>query len=93
MITLSRIDLPAIAGKQETLKVPFIAEPEPYIKWTFNGDQKLPESCELTTDRNVAILTIGRATKLHEGEYTVKISNAYGRAELTANVILIGEKT
>lgn len=73
-----------------TVNLKFIASPKPTVEW-YQSKNILKKSPKLspTFDEQSASLTIRKIVDTDAGEYTVKVFNEYGTAEVSITIIIM----
>jgi len=80
-------DVLVLEGKEAKLSLRFIGYPQPEVEWLFNG-QKLDKSelIDATFDGEQASLLLRATRPEHSGQYTCRLFNKFGLAEVTAQL-------
>ena len=79
------------AGQSTAFEIPFTGNPQPKVTWTFK-DGPLPDAkrMESETIYNMTTVRLGRVVRSDRGNYTVKLENKNGTAEITINLLVLG---
>ena len=81
-----------MAGQSKAMEVPFTANPQPKVQWTYNGS-KLPDAKRFK-EETIANMTCVRMSKVKRGDagdYKVKLENKHGDNNFTVKVIVLGK--
>jgi hypothetical protein len=80
------------AGQSTAIEVPFTGNPQPQVKWTFNGGKFTdPRRIKTETIFNMTSLTLAKAQRGDAGSYQVALVNPHGTATCTVKVIVLGK--
>jgi hypothetical protein len=79
-------------GQSTAIEVPFTGNPQPQVKWTFNGGKFTdPRRIKTETIFNMTSLTLAKAQRGDAGSYQVALSNEHGQGKVTIKINVIGE--
>ena len=80
------------AGQSTAIEVPFTGNPQPEVKWTFNGG-KFTDARRIKSETifNMTSMTMAKAQRGDAGKYEVALSNPHGSSKCTITVIVLGE--
>jgi hypothetical protein len=80
------------AGQSTAIEVPFTGNPQPEVKWTFNGG-KFTDARRIKTETifNMTSMTMAKAQRGDAGKYQVALSNEHGQGTVTIKINVIGE--
>jgi hypothetical protein len=78
-------------GASTAIEVPFTANPQPKVTWTFNNGS-LPDAKRFksTTISCMTSLTMSKVTLKDAGDYKVNLENENGQIAFTVKVIVLG---
>ena len=79
------------AGTSAVVEVPFTANPQPTVTWTYN-EGKLPDA-KRTKDETIigmTSLTLAKVVRGDTGDYTVTLENDSGSNTITVKVTVVG---
>lgn len=79
------------AGQSTAFEIPFSGNPQPKVTWMFN-DGQLPDAkrMEAETIYNMTTVRLGHVIRGDSGNYTVKLENTNGVAEITIKLLVLG---
>lgn len=82
------------AGQSTAFEIPFTGNPQPKVTWTFK-DGPLPDAkrMEAETIYNMTTVRLGHVIRSDSGNYTVKLENTNGIAEITIKLLVLGESS
>jgi hypothetical protein len=80
---------PTLCKVGESVKIETVitGKPKPALEWTFNG-QKLDvtEGVKISEKDDIYTLIIDNVKQAHDGDYTIKATNALGCVQTSANI-------
>ncbi|GFO38541.1 titin, partial [Plakobranchus ocellatus] len=78
------------AGQSTAFEIPFTGNPQPKVTWTFKSGP-LPDAkrMEAETIYNMTTVRLGHVIRADSGDYTVKLENTNGVAEITINMLVL----
>ncbi|KAH9498303.1 hypothetical protein Btru_006488 [Bulinus truncatus] len=78
------------AGQSTAFEIPFTGNPQPKVTWTFM-DGPLPDAkrMEAETIYNMTTIRLGHVIRKDSGNYTVKLENTNGIAEITIKLLVL----
>ncbi|GFS00827.1 titin [Elysia marginata] len=78
------------AGQSTAFEIPFSGNPQPKVTWTFKSGP-LPDAkrMEAETIYNMTTVRLGHVIRSDSGDYTVKLENTNGVAEITINLLVL----
>jgi len=79
-------------GASTAVELPFTANPQPKVTWTFKSSS-LPDAKRFKTQTIVGMtsLTMSKVVLTDAGDYTVTMTNENGEASFTIKLIVLGE--
>jgi len=80
------------AGSSKALEIPFTANPQPKVTWTYNGGN-LPDEKRFKTETisRMTSITMAKVILRDAGDYMVTLENENGQATFSTKLIVIGE--
>jgi Immunoglobulin I-set domain len=80
------------AGASIPLEIPFTANPQPKVTWTYNGGN-LPDAKRFKTQTITCMtsITMAKVVVKDAGDYTVTLENENGKASFTTKLIVLGK--
>jgi hypothetical protein len=75
------------SGSSHVIKVPFTAQPQPEVTWSYDLRHFHPE-----TVVNLTSLTLSKVTREDAGIVKVALKNVFGECSYEVKVVVIGEK-
>ena len=81
------------AGTSKPVDIPFTANPQPEVTVAFNdGAVRDTQRIAVTSAENKSVLAFGDAERADSGQYTVTLSNEFGKATGTINLTVLGKR-
>lgn len=78
-------------GQSTAIEIPFSGNPQPKVKWTFNGGKYTdPKRIKDETIYNMTSLTLAKVKRKDAGKYSVTLENEYGQATISVNINVLG---
>lgn len=91
---MSMRSLTVKVGQTIVIDAPFVAEPEPTVTWSYEGNElKADDRVSMTVGPKGAKLTILNAKRSETGKYTLKASNDSGSDTATCDVVVLAAPT
>ena len=89
---LAETTLTLPVGGSTAVELPFAANPQPRVTWSFNGG-KLPDAKRFKTDTVIGMtsLTMAKLVRQDAGKYAVSVENEHGKCELTVTLVVLGK--
>lgn len=80
------------AGSSAAIEVPFTANPQPKVTWSYN-DGKFTDSRRIKdqTIHNMTSMTLAKVVRNDSGNYKVELTNEHGSCNFTVKVIVLGK--
>lgn len=80
-------------GAATAIEIPFTANPQPKVTWTFNNaGLPDPKRIKSQTINNMTSLTMAKVIVKDAGNYKVSMANENGEASFTIKVIVLGKR-
>lgn len=79
------------AGSSTALEIPFSANPQPKVTWTYN-DGQFPDKKRMKSETiyNMTSMTLAKAIRSDSGNYKVTLNNESGECSFTIKIIVLG---
>ena len=79
------------AGSSTAIELPFSANPQPKVTWTYN-DGHFPDKKRMKSETiyNMTSMTIAKVIRNDSGNYKVALSNDNGECNFTIKIIVLG---
>ena len=80
------------AGQSHVVEIPYSANPQPKVTWTFNGG-KFTDARRIKDETIITMtsLTMAKVQRGDSGKYKVEMQNEFGKGSFTVKVIVLGE--